>query len=45
MWAWAIIVKPFMAFLFLSVALLGRLAVERYLPEGKLKRLLLRRIK
>lgn len=43
-WAIALFLKPFIAFVFLSIALCGRLAVDRWMPDCKLKRLLLRRI-
>lgn len=36
--------KPFMAVLFLFVLAAAVIAVRRWLPEGKLKRLLLKRI-
>lgn len=44
MWALSVFLKPFIACLFLGIALLGRFAVERHMKDGKFKRLLLRRI-
>lgn len=44
-WQWAILLRPL--FLFLLTALIlypARLAVMKWWPEGKLKRLLLRRV-
>ena len=43
-WAIALFLKPFFAFFFLSIALCGRIAVIRWMKDGKIKRLLLRRI-
>ena len=44
-WQWAIYLRPFVLLaVILLVCLPIRLAAQRYLPEGKVKRLLLRRI-
>ena len=44
-WQWAILIKPFMLFVVTVLILYpARMAMTRYFPEGKLKRLLLRRI-
>jgi hypothetical protein len=44
-WQWAVLLKPFL-FLALAVGVLipARLAVRRYMRDGKLKRLLLTRV-
>lgn len=44
-WMWAVLLKPF-AFLVLAVLVLipARMAAQRFIPEGKLKRILLWRI-
>lgn len=42
---WALLLKPLAALVFFGLVLLpARLAVIRWMPEGKLKRLLLRRV-
>ena len=42
---WALVLKPLAALVFFGLVLLPiRLAVMRWMPEGKLKRLLLRRV-
>jgi hypothetical protein len=42
---WAIVLKQIRALVFFGLVLLPiRLAVQKWFPEGKLKRLLLRRI-
>ena len=38
---WAILLKPFVAVLFLSVGWFVRLAVIKWMKDGRLKRLLL----
>jgi hypothetical protein len=44
-WIWAVLLKPFAALLFFGVFVLpGRLLVERCMKDGKLKRLLLKRV-
>lgn len=44
-WVIALLVKPFLLLiLFGCIALPGRIAVQRYMREGKIKRLLLYRI-
>lgn len=44
-WAIALLIKPFaLLVLFVLVLYPARWAVQRYLPDGKLKRLLLRRV-
>lgn len=43
-WAWAVLLKPVGAFvLFLCVLIPARMAVERFMKDGRLKRLLLYR--
>ena len=44
-WQIAIVLKPF-AMLIVAVVILipARMAAERYIPEGRLKRVLLRRV-
>lgn len=45
LFVWGIILKPFIAlFILVGICLPGRLLVERKMKDGKLKRLLLRRI-
>jgi hypothetical protein len=42
---WAIVLKPLGALVFFGLVLLPiRLAVQKWMPEGKLKKLLLRRV-
>ncbi len=42
---WAIVLKPLAALVLFGLVLLPiRLAVQRWFPEGKLKKLLLRRV-
>jgi len=43
--AWALLLKPFVALVVIGgIAVPGRLAVQRWMKDGTLKRLLLRRI-
>ena len=42
-WLLAILMKPFLLFGFLAFAVSIEMAVRRWLPDGKLKRLLLKR--
>ena len=45
-WLLAVVLKPFFALvLFGLICLPARLAVQRWMPEGKLKRLLLREVR
>jgi hypothetical protein len=45
-WVWAIILKPFAGLvLFGLICLPARLAAQKWIPEGKLKRFLLFRLK
>lgn len=44
-WQWAILIKPFVAFVFIGlIAYPIRVLVQRKMPEGRLKRLLLLRL-
>lgn len=43
-WLWAIALKPVFLFALLLMAYPGRLAVRRWMPEGKVKRALLFRV-
>lgn len=44
-WVWAVLLKPFAAlFLFGVICLPFRLLVQRRMKEGRLKRLLLKRV-
>jgi hypothetical protein len=44
-WMWALLLKPVAALIFLGLICLPvRIAVQRFFPEGKLKRLLLVKI-
>lgn len=44
MWLAALFLKPFIAFVLLAAGLLASVAVERFLKDGRVKRLLLLRI-
>lgn len=44
-WEWATLLKPLLALVFLALVCIPvRLAAQRWLPEGRMKRLLLRRL-
>lgn len=44
-WEWATLLKPLLALVFLALVCIPvRMAAERWLPPGKLRRLLLRRL-
>lgn len=43
-WLWAIALKPLFLAVLLLAAYPGRVAVRRWMPEGKLKRALLLRV-
>lgn len=44
-WQWAVVLKPLVLFAFAGLVLYPiRVAFLRWMPEGKVKRLLLRRI-
>ena len=44
--AWAMVIRPFVLFIVLALICLPvRFAVKRFLPEGKLRRLLLTEIR
>lgn len=46
--AWAMLLKPFIAYVmlcfFFGTAFLGLVAVQKWMPDGRLKRLLTRRV-
>jgi hypothetical protein len=44
-WEWATLLKPLLAFVVLvAICVPVRMAAQRWLPEGRIKRLLLRRL-
>jgi hypothetical protein len=44
-WEWAILLRPLLALVVLAaICIPVRLAAQRWIPEGRIKRLLLRRL-